>query len=369
MTNNNAIILQDKTKAVALANESNKQLQIAKTNSTALAVENSLRGATQYNNIIDEIIVIDISLDSLVIGSDIHRKFCFFGDLAGLGNAENKLKVDKANFNNVMQSLTNTSVKSYLKTWFNAGGNEITIYQVDFKNLTDLVVDEVNILLFGNTTADQQVLYDFFKFDLSKNIFYTKKQNETFNITPNRQLAGYLIPNTTENVDGDTFAFYYYAKYNQTGGFRFNDFEKSPLGGVDLTTTAVLVNNKIGGSIFLPEASEYLYYNMVDAVGLPINYLFLKGDLKQQIQVGVLKILMKNSLYNQVKINVINNTINNIMSKKVGAEIIKYTLILPSFKEVSQADKNAGKYGTINVGYTPTPSMRQVYINLEEDFI
>lgn len=366
MTNNNSIILEDKTKAVALANESNKQLQIAKTNSTALAVDNSLRGATQYNNIIDEIIVIDISLDSLVIGSDIHRKFCFFGDLAGF--TEKKLKVDKSNFNDIMEKLTNSRVKSYLKTWFNAGGNEITIYKVDFNNLTELVVDEVNILLFGNTTGDQQKLYDYFKIDLNKNLFYTKQQGETFNITPNRQLAGYIIPNTTENLDGDTFAFYYYAKYNQTGGFRFNDFEKSPLGGLDINSTAFLINNKIGGSIFIPEATEYLYYNMVDAVGLPINYLFLKGDIKQEIQVGLLKILMKNSLYNQVKINIMDNTINNIMSKKKGVEIIDYFVELPPFKSVSEEDKIAGKYGVIKLKYNPTPSMRQVKINLEEDF-
>ena len=368
MTNNNAIILPDNSKAIEIANKNTKQIQVAKTNTTALAVENSLRESTQYNNIIDEIIVIDISLDSLVLASDIHRKFAFFGDLTGLASGEKKLKVDKGSYNNVMQELTNDRVKSYIKTWFNGGGNEITIYQVDFNNLENIVVDEANILLVGNTTENQKQLYNLFKNDLSKKLFYTRMQSESFEIVANRNIGGFLIPDTNSNVDGDLQVFYYYAKYNQSKGFRFNDFEKSPLGGVNLPSTSYLINNKIGGSIFLPEATEFLFYNMVDGVGLPLNYMFLQGDIKQELQIAILQVLMKNSLYNQIKINIINNTSNNVLGKKVGKEIIKYSIFLPSFNEVSPNDKNAGKYGTIIVKYTPTPSLRQVYISLEEDF-
>lgn len=316
-------------------------------------------------SVIDEIIEINITLADVFSFVGNKRKFAFFGEVFDGGDL---VELDRGNINDYIIKLTNQNTIKILQTWFNSGGQAITIINMN-TILEEKTVDfeAKNLILAGLQSADQLIVYDMYKL-LNKRIFLTKNKNDDFEaVAKSRDVAIFLIGNLG-TIEEDLPIFEYYAKYTNQYFFKKNNFENSlKFKGQKIETINYLISNNIGCLMVLEDNNPSIYYNMVDNAGYDVNLGFLKDDLVNKIQINNINCLKVNNQYNQSTINRLDASIKKaalffVELGKIGD--FKQTLI-PFNKQQTEDIKNGVVKG-FTLKYQALTEIKRTQVNLIE---
>lgn len=339
---------------------------ITKTIDGTITSDYITRSGIYADSIIDEIIEIDVTLADIFVLSSVKRQFAFFGEV--VGGAE-QITLKRVDINNYYANLTDEKTKKILSIWFNSGGTQITILNMETLN-NDLVVkfDAKNLILAGLYSADQLKAYNMYKIN-NKRIFLTKKQSDNFDeVVKNRETAIFLVGNTGL-PDDDYPVFEYYAKYSQNFYYKKNNFENSKnYIGLKLDSIDYLTSNNIGSLLVIDSNNPSIFYNMVDTAGYDINLSFLKDDLVDKIQENIINTLKVDNSYNQSTINMIDLAIKKSAVYFIDLKRIQaFSQSLIPFKKQEQTDIKQGICKGFILKYVPNTEIKKVKLNLVEN--
>lgn len=339
---------------------------ITKTIDGTITSDYITRSGIYAGSIIDEIIEINVTLADIFVLSSVKRQFAFFGEVL---NGADQITLKRADINNYYASLTDEKTKQILSIWFNNGGSQLTILNMEsLNNNTVINFDAKNLILAGLYSEDQLKAYNLYKTN-NKRIFLTKKQTDNFDeVAKNRETAIFLIANTGE-PSADYPVFEYYAKYTQNFYYKKNNFENSKnYIGLKLDSIDYLTSNNIGSLLVIDSSNPSIFYNIVDTAGYDINLSFLKDDLIDKIQENIINTLKVDNSYNQSTINTIDLAIKKSAVYFMDLKRIQgFSQSLIPFKKQEQTDIKSGVVKGFVLKYIPNTEIKKTQINLIEN--
>lgn len=318
-------------------------------------------------NLVDEIIHVDITLSSIATVASIHRQF------AMLCAVDNTIYLTLANWQDEVGKLTDDIIKSYVTIWFNSGGQNLTLYNSN-GDIANYSIAEGSIILAGLASADQETAYKALGEEITgyKNIFISAKPGDDLSyITPARNKFCFLVNDNggadSENSAADNVVFEYLAPYSQDKYYRKNNFESSNLAGLNLVSLSSLKSANLGALVYFPEFQESKYYNIVDFSGYPMNWDFLKDDLKVDIQAKMLTLLATDDAYDQANIARLESSMVKVSQFYIDNNLIYgvKTSSLPLVKQ-STEDFKKGIIRGFTLNYVPKAEIKEVYVGLVE---
>lgn len=322
------------------------------------AIKKTIAGTTTSNyltksgvyagSVIDEIVEIDIVLADIFSFVGNRRKFAIFGEVK---NGDDSIIINRGNYNDYMVGLINNNTKSIITAWFNMGGVELTIININKiqatiqepepKTGTAIEFEAKNLIFVGLTKEEQLATYELYK-NYNKRFFLTKNTSDDYTNIPKAR-NNFIFLKTKEGLDGDIPLIDYLAKYTVDGYYNKNNFAVSSKKGIKLQSTDYLISNNIGGLIVIDDNQQSIYYNMVDTAGYDLNLDFLFDDLHDKIQINTINTLKIDNTYNQTTINRIDEAIKKaalyfVDLKRIGG----FTQSLIPFKNQEVEDIKAG---------------------------
>lgn len=322
------------------------------------AIKKTIAGTTTSNyltksgvyagSVIDEIVEIDIVLADVFSFVGNRRKFAIFGEVKNGGDST---LINRGNYGDYIVGLINNDTKNIIIAWFNMGGVELTIINIDKikttiqepepRTGTAIEFEAKNLIFVGLTKEEQLATYDLYK-NYNKRFFLTKNTADDYTSIP-KSRKNFIFLKTAEGLNGEMPLMDYLAKYTVDNYYNKNSFAVSNKTGIKLQSTDYLISNNIGSLIVIDDNQQSIYYNMVDTAGYDLNLDFLLDDLHDKIQINTINTLKIDNTYNQTTINRIDEAIKKaalyfVDLKRIGG----FTQSLIPFKNQEVEDIKAG---------------------------
>jgi hypothetical protein len=344
------------TTEVTTNTENNEAIKIP--NIPIEAIKKTIAGTTTSNyltksgvyagSVIDEIVEIDIILADVFSFVGSRRKFAIFGEVKNGGDST---IINRGNYSDYIVGLTNNNTKNIIVAWFNMGGVELTIININKIQATiqepeprvgtAIEFEGKNLIFVGLTKEEQLATYELYK-NYNKRFFLTKNTADDYTSIPKAR-NNFIFLKTAEGLDGEMPLVDYLAKYTVDNYYNKNSFAVSNKTGIKLQSTDYLISNNVGGLIVIDDNQQSIYYNMVDTEGYDLNLDFLFDDLHDKIQINTINTLKIDNTYNQTTINRIDEAIKKaalyfVDLKRIGG----FTQSLIPFKNQEVEDIKAG---------------------------
>jgi hypothetical protein len=313
--------------------------------------------------LIDEIIVVEFKLSDIVSLPKVHRKFATFGKIN-----DDKLVLTKSNLKDFLQNITDEDLKTYVQTWFAAGGSCLTIYNLrEDLDFSAINIEEGNIILAGLEVAEQLAIYKSLsalqKKDKYFYVSYTTQDTLVDEFKGSRDIHAMLLDG--QNAEP---VFEYFAPYTKDGYYKQNNFMNSNLVGMRLESLNYLKENNLGALVHFPEFSQNKFFNIGDSAGYNYNINMLRKDLEIKAKEYMFNALQMDNTYNQNTISTLELQLAKAADYYADLGLIK--AYETSSVALSKQDINDIKNGVVK-GYTlkykAVTEMKELAVGIQEN--